>query len=238
MFIVKTYQINVFCCCQRGDGCGRCACKYESRINLAVLKSLCTVAERLVCRFDILLNIQTVCAEYVNCVVIYTGTCRADRNILSCQICNGFDVRIQGNDLNLLHIQRCNCREILNLAVLFKQVGSIISISHNVGLYESKLCVTCIHRLDIGLRAAGCNCRNLSTGALAYLAGKYAAKAVICTLVSTCSEVQAGAAFHAALNGSGRLRFGCPAFGLCFLRSFGCFRSCCLCAAASGTASG
>ena len=65
----------------------------------------------------------------------------------------------------------------------------------------------CIQRLDICLRTARCDRRHRSAGRFPYLSCKHAAKSIICTLIASRRENEAGSAILSAL------------FRVCHLRS-------------------
>ena len=65
----------------------------------------------------------------------------------------------------------------------------------------------CIQRLDICLRTARCDRRHRGAGRFPYLSCKHAAKSIICTLIASRRENEAGSAILSAL------------FRVCHLRS-------------------
>lgn len=66
---------------------------------------------------------------------------------------DGLDGSVGRDDLHLLHVERGDSREAVNLAGLLKEVRAVIRISHNVGLAERELGVAVLKLHDVCLRA-------------------------------------------------------------------------------------
>ena len=112
---------------------------------------------------DVLLG-QTVNTQHVKSVEVNAGAGDTDGDVLAFQIGNGLDIRIHGDDLNLLHVQRSDNREAVHCAGLSKQVGAGVGIAHNVRLAEAQLNCAGIQILYIGLRAVAHNRGHIQIG--------------------------------------------------------------------------
>ena len=74
----------------------------------------------------------------------------------SIQVGNGLNAGVQGDDLDLLHVQGRHSGEAVDL-VLFEQALSVVGVSHNVGLDKAQLGVLDVHGLDVALGALAHN---------------------------------------------------------------------------------
>ena len=95
VLVVKAEDVDLLGCCKGCDGCCRSARYDEGCIDLAVLKSFRTVAERLVCRIDVIFC-QAIRLENVKCVEVCAGSCSTDGNVLALEVCNRLKGRING----------------------------------------------------------------------------------------------------------------------------------------------
>lgn len=135
----------------------------EGRVDLAVLDVVGAVAEGLVGRDDVIFG-QAISTEDVDGVEVHAGTGRADGDALARKVRDGLDGSVGRDDLHLLHVERGDSREAVNLAGLLKEVRAVIRISHNVGLAERELGVAVLKLHDICLRAVADETDNVDAG--------------------------------------------------------------------------
>ena len=155
------------------------------------LQGLGAVAEGLVGGLDVVQG-QVIGAQNVQSVEVHAGAGVTHGHVLALQVGNGLDGGVQGDDLDLLHVQGGHGGEAVDLACLFKQVGAVVGIRHNVGLDEAQLGVAGGHGLDVGLGALAHDGGHGGVGVVADLAGQNAAEAIVSTLVTAGSEGQLG----------------------------------------------
>ena len=73
---------------------------------------------------------------------------------LARKVSNGLDSEASSrDDLHLLHVERGDSREAVNLAGLLKEVRAVVGVGHNVGLAERELGVAVLKFHDVCLRA-------------------------------------------------------------------------------------
>ena len=202
MLVVQLHHVHVAVCSQGDNGGGGCAGDDERGVDLTVLQGLGAVAEGLVRGSDIVQG-QVVCAQHVHGVKEHAGAGLAHGYGLACQIGYRLDRGVQGNDLHLLHIQSRHSGKAVHLAVLRKEVGTVIGIGHNVGLHEAQLRVAHIHGLDVGFGALAHDSGHSGAGTVADLTGQNAAEAVIGTLIAAGGKGQLCAGTAAAGTAAG-----------------------------------
>ena len=193
MLIVQADEVDVLGGGQLGDGGGGGAGHDESGVDLAVGQGLGAVAEGLIGGLDVILG-QTVGAENVDGVEVHAGAGGADGDGLALQIRNGLDLGIQGDDLDLLHVQGSDDGEAVDRAELLKGAGAGEGIGQNVGLGEAQLRIAHIQRVDVRGGTAGGDRGDVGAGDLADLLGQNAAEAVIGAGLAAGGEGQLGAA--------------------------------------------
>ena len=178
MLVIQADQVHALAGREGGNGGGGGAGDDEGRVDLAVLQRFGAVTEGLVGGLDVVFG-QAIGAENVDGVEVHTGTGGTDGDGLALQVGNGLDVRVQGDDLDLLHVERSHDGEAVDGADLFKGALTGIGIGQNVGLGEAQLRIADVNGINVGRGAAGGDGRDIGAGHIAHLLGQDTAEAVI-----------------------------------------------------------
>ena len=150
--VVEADEIDVLGGSEIRDGGGGRARDDERGVDLAVLDVVDAVAEGLVGRDDVRLG-QAVGAEDVNSVEVHAGATGTDGDTLALKVGDRLDRRIGGNNLDLLHIERRDGGEAVDLAAFGEEVRAGVGVSHDVGLAEGEVCIAVLKLEDVRLRA-------------------------------------------------------------------------------------
>ena len=133
VLLVQAHQIHGVGGGQGGHGVGGSAGHHEGGVDLAVLQGLGALVKGLVGGTDVVLG-QAVDVQDVDGVEVHAGARRADGHALARQIRHGLDLGIQGDDLDLLHVQRRHDGEIGDGAGVGKGAGAGVGIGEHVRL--------------------------------------------------------------------------------------------------------
>lgn len=187
MAVVEADKVDITGSGEVGDGRGGRTGDDERGVDLAVLQALGAVAEALVHGGDIAL-LEVIGVEHVNGVEVHAGAGCADGDLLAGEVGNGLDVRVGGDDLHLLLIQLGNDGEAGDRAL--EQALAVVGIVHNIALHEGDLDVAVGEVLNVGLRAAGGERRDLAVGVGGDVVGQHAAEAVVRAGVAAGAEAE------------------------------------------------
>ena len=183
MLIVQRHQIRGLGGGQVGNGGGGSACHDEGGVDFAVLQGVGAVTEALVGGVDLgelALSVQiaqTISSQDIHSVEVHAGTGSADRHVLACQIGHGLDAGIGGDDLHILHVQGGHGGEAVN--GLLKEVGTVVGVSHHVGLAEGQLRVAVGQLFHVGLGAIAHQTGHSHVGVVGGVLGDDGAESVI-----------------------------------------------------------
>ena len=189
MAVVEADEVDAAGGGEVGDGRGGRTGDDERGVDLAVLQALGAVAEALVHSGDVRL-LEVVGVEHVNGVEVHAGAGCADGDLLAGEVGNGLDVGVGGDDLNLLLIQLGDDGEAGDRAV--KQALAVVSVVHDVALHEGELDVAIGQILDVGLRAAGGEGRDLAVGLAGDEGSEHAAESVVRAGLAAGAEAEGG----------------------------------------------
>ena len=187
MLLVEGDEVDLLAGAQVLNSGGGSAGNDECSIDLAVLEAVGGVAEVEVLSLDVALG-KAVCAENVECVEVNARALCADGNGLALEVGNALDVLIEGDDLDLLHVQSRNYADVGDL--IGEELFAVISIAENVGLDKAELSGGAGEVLNVRLGAVAGDSGDLGSGLVGDLLCKDGAEGEVGALLAAGDEVE------------------------------------------------
>ena len=188
VILVEGDEVDLLAGAQVLNSGGGSACYDECCVDLAVLEAVGGVTEVEVLGLDVVFG-QAVCAEEVKCVEVNAGALCADGNGLALEVGNGLDVGIESHDLDLLHVKSCDYGEVGHF--FGEELLAVVSIAHNVGLYETELSIAACNILNVCLRAVAGQSGDAGRGLVGDLLCQNGAEGIVGALLAAGHEVEA-----------------------------------------------
>ena len=91
----------------------------------------------------------------------------------------GLEGSVGGDDLHLLHVERGDSGEAVDLAGLLKEVRAVVGVGHNVGLAECELGVAVLKFHDVCLRAVADEADDVHTRVIGRVLGDDGAEGIV-----------------------------------------------------------
>ena len=212
VLVVKGNEVDVLGGGEVSDGGRGSAGDDEGRVDLAVLDVVGAVAEGLVGRDDVIFG-QAISTEDVDGVEVHAGTGRADGDALARKVSNGLDGSVGRDDLHLLHVERGDSGEAVDLAGLLKEVRSVVGVGHNVGLAERELGVAVLKLHDVCLRAVADKADDVHTRVIGRVLGDDGAEGIVGAGFAAGDKAELRAGRGSGRRGGAGIG-GCCGFGL------------------------